>query len=462
MLRRPLLRRLLILSVIVLAGGAIVTTVALQPDDEGERKRTGQKKERSALSELPKLNRCFDLFAPSGNGEPPDIEELAHQVEAIRKLRFEEIPEPELISEEEFSSRTRDLLEREYTREDADTEARLLTQLGAIPADTDLYELVGKVLGEQTAGLYDAETKELLVLESGGGLPLLNGERPDVVERLTLAHELEHALADQRLGLPVEHDFDPARSDSLLARTALIEGDATLIMLAYAARHISLEEVERLSGSEVLGQSEEAFQELPYHLKRDLLWSYFSGAEFVCGLYGRGGWRAIDRGYGEPPASSDQILFPERYGSLPENPPNPGELKPPWSLRLSTELGAAPLMWLFEAPGGKPGRALPDPRALVSSWAGGEASLWVNESASALGISLLDRDSNTALCAAVAGWYASAFPDDARLQAGRAEHLVIDGEEQDAVLRCHGRSVQLGIAPELDLARRLARGTGQS
>ena len=45
-------------------------------------------------------------------------------------------------------------------------------------------------------------------------------------ERLTLAHEVQHALQDQHFGLPDLATFDDY--DALLAYKALSEGDATV------------------------------------------------------------------------------------------------------------------------------------------------------------------------------------------------------------------------------------------
>jgi len=55
----------------------------------------------------------------------------------------------------------------------------------------------------------------------------------------------------------------------------------------------------------------------------------------------------------------------------------------------------------------------------------------------------------------VAGWYSAAFPDASRLSPARGESLALDGDVQDAVLRCPRGGARLGIGPDLRSARRL-------
>ena len=50
-------------------------------------------------------------------------------------------------------------------------------------------------------------------------------------------------------------------------------------------------------------------------LRESLLFPYIQGLGFVQGLQGAGGWQAVDDAFGKPPASSEQILHPEKYAS---------------------------------------------------------------------------------------------------------------------------------------------------
>ncbi|HZC12785.1 MAG TPA: hypothetical protein VE270_02090 [Thermoleophilaceae bacterium] len=397
------------------------------------------------------------LLDPGGDGQagprPADpeaeIRRLARQVERLRGLRFERPVDAELLDDNEIDARVAKLFRREYPRERADLEGRILSALGAVPPGSDLYELRLGALQSQVAGLYVPQTGELLV-RGGGEL--------DSLERLVLVHELEHALADQALDLPVPERPDPERADSEAARLALVEGDATLTMQRYSLDSLDFSNLMELVGQAgTLLQSQQELERLPHYLRQELTFPYLTGLAFVCDRYMDGGWKAVDRAYGAPPAGTDQVMFPERYGEKrTSEPAELGELGEPWSRRLASEFGAAPLRWLFEAPGGDPDAALPDPERAAAAWGGGRLELWTDGEDSAVALALRQRPGEGGLCDALARWYESAFPDARSADTEDGEQLASDGPRQDAVLRCEDGEVMLGIAPNLYSARELA------
>ena len=82
--------------------------------------------------------------------------------------------------------------------------------LGLLPEGSDLRELAGTVFGEEVAGFYDDETKQMtLVAGFGEGT---EGE-------ITLAHELTHALEDQHFDLGMESGVDDQTDRALGARS---------------------------------------------------------------------------------------------------------------------------------------------------------------------------------------------------------------------------------------------------
>ena len=384
--------------------------------------------------------------------EDPDSQEeladvVAQRVEELRELDFEQPVDPEFLNDRQLRERVRELLEEDYSREDADRDGRALKALGAIPPDADLYALAEELLTGQVVGLYDPSRETLLVQSD---------EDPGALEELTLAHELEHALADQRFELPVADDPDPARADAELAGLAVIEGDATLTTEVYGARHIGpLDALSTLGDLGSVIDSERQLAALPPYLHNELLFPYATGLEFVCALYEEGGWDAVDAAYERPPTTTAQILFPQRYGKTePVDPPNPGELGRPWRGELRTTLGAAQLLWLFEAPGGEPDRALEDPMTAVAPWAGGEMTVWSSAERTAVGVSVVQRSGEGDLCRSMTQWYAAAFP------AARRQGTTFDGPRQDAVISCQGGNVRLGIAPDVGTAQALVSPPG--
>ena len=157
------------------------------------------------------------------------------------------------------------------------------------------------------AGYYDPADGRLRVVEGAG-----TGTR--VLEEMVLAHELTHALEDQRFGLPTE---PAATDDRELARAALHEGSATSLMYTYVQEHFSVEEA--LGG--LLGSAFEDTGDLPPFLEAQLLFAYVGGERFVAELLERGGgrWTLVDTAFRlRPPASTEQVLHPRAYFSADE------------------------------------------------------------------------------------------------------------------------------------------------
>jgi hypothetical protein len=386
--------------------------------------------------------------APAGGTLEQQVRAIARQVEGIRDLEFAEPVEPRFLPAAETADRVEDQFLEEYTTEIADAEERILAALGAVPAGIDLRQARAQALGSQVVGYYVPGTGQLVVQAEGSEL--------DAVARVTLAHELEHALADQNLDLPIPLQPMPGREDRDLAGLAVIEGDATLTMQRYAFT-LSFQDQIELADPSVAAEAEAGLQGLPYFLRQELLFPYQEGLEFVCRLYGAGGWEAVNEAYDNPPTSSAQILFPERFagGEDAVDPDDPGEPRGSWSFEGRHELGAANLLWLFEAPGGDRAAALDEPMTGASAWAGGEAHLWERGSDSAVGISLAERAGDDVLCSAMSHWYAVAFPDAQARGSALDGGLELDGSAQDAVLRCTDHDVRMGIAPDLATANRL-------
>jgi hypothetical protein len=388
---------------------------------------------------------------PVGEGPVEEqVQAIADQVERLRELEFTDPVEPEFVPSEESADLVQDLFLDEYTAAIGDIEERILTTLGAIPAGTDLRSLRSELLGQQVAGFYDPETGQLVVRQSGEDL--------SPTDRVVLAHELDHALTDQALGLPVPDDLRAGQEDADLAGTSVAEGDATLLMQQFSA---SLPLDEQLQGfdpsafSEAI-QAQADLADLPLYLQSELTFPYEDGLTFACDLYQEGGWATVDRAYRDPPDSTLEILFPERYreGFAPVDPRDPELRLKAWRATAFVEMGAAPLLWLFQAPGGDPDLALADPRGSVEAWAGGEIHLWTNGPDTAVAMLLAEQPGRDTLCADVAEWYGASFRDDR--ETGTADGgLEASGGAQDAVVACAPNDVRVGIAPDLRTARLL-------
>ena len=398
----------------------------------------------------------FEGDASAGTGTTPDesarsqIRTISRQVENIRKLEFRSRFKVEFLPPKAVAARAAKLILRDYPADVADAEARVLAALGAIPSGIDLRQLSKELLESQVAGFYVPATSELVVPSTNPKQPLTANEK------IVLAHELEHALADQTVGLPVRGRPDPSRADETLAAVSVAEGDATLTMQRYALDAIPLSEQLSMLGDPSLAAAEDALEDTPHFLARQLVFPYIAGLEFDCALFTRGGWRAVNGAYKDPPTTSAQVMFPDRYrageGAIDvRDPAGPGSR---WTHDMESTFGAAHLQWLFEAPGDNEERSLDDPEAAAASWAGGETHLFTRGASSAVGLVLSQRKGDSGLCASVSEWYESAFEDE-EVTAQGSEQLARDGGSQGAVVWCSDREVRVGIGPDLATARAL-------
>jgi hypothetical protein len=205
------------------------------------------------------------------------------------------------------------------------------TTLHLIPPGSALGSSMRRLLTTQLAAFYDPRSKILAVsteavrAEEGVGLRILGAvSGRDPVGELVLAHELTHALQDQHWGIPSEAEAaTESHGDRILARRALLEGDATWASFACVAGATpdAKTRARVLSQLRLLSQKlNAAYPDAPELLRDALVFQYEAGAAFVDRLLAHGGWAAVDRAQADPPQSSEQVLHPERYLNARDTP----------------------------------------------------------------------------------------------------------------------------------------------
>lgn len=441
--------------ILALAAGVLVLAVLVDPPpgERGPSEPPGPASVPDAIADFnsradPALSRCL-LRIPGDDSRPADptdldavVAQTSERVERLRRLRFRRAVDTALLDDAEFEARLNDDVLGGLKAGQLRREGEVLIALGALPAATDLPQLLSSSLASQVGGFYDPRSEQLVVPTAG--------EATDDDE-VVLAHELEHALADQALGIR-DRVSAPAAADTGLAYASVVEGDAALLMFRYALTYALAAVITPTQDV----ASEEEFAALPDYVQRNLLFPYIEGMGFVCDRFLDGGFAAIDGLYEQPPTTTAEVLFPDRYGRGARQvslPPRPG---PGWRALTGRELGAAELEWLFEAPGGDPEAGLPDARALVFGWAGGELELWERGSERALAVALTELRGSERLCGALAAWYRAGWPE-AEVEAGVAPVVLTFTEpDRHAVLACEGTEVRLGIGPDAATARALA------
>jgi hypothetical protein len=185
-----------------------------------------------------------------------------------------------------------------------------LKKLGLVPADFQLRPFIIKLLTEQVAGYYNPKTQEFYLADWID----LDGQKP------VMAHELTHALQDQHFNLRRFEDWPKHDSDAELAAHALVEGDASYLMMQYVmrnpARQLAFLKAMVAGG----GASSEQIESAPRALRETLLFPYLQGTTFATQVYKRGGWEAVSAAYKNLPKSTEQVLHAEKYeaGEAPQ------------------------------------------------------------------------------------------------------------------------------------------------
>jgi hypothetical protein len=246
--------------------------------------------------------------SPGGSADPAAdalYQGIEDAVVELRGLQPKADVEPQLLDEAQLRQRTEESFRARNPQELIDANQILYTALGMLQPDEVLADLYIELLTSQVAGFYDFRVDELFVVARSGEV--------GVTERVTYAHEFDHALQDQHFDLVELLDL-PGEGDTAVAHLALVEGDATAVMAFWAQSALTPQEALELLESAQDPEAQALLARMPPILRESLTFPYERGLQFVLGLQAEGGgWDAVDAAYEDPPASTEQILHPEKY-----------------------------------------------------------------------------------------------------------------------------------------------------
>ena len=292
--------------------------------------------------------------APKGSEPTPSARKLleeagsiADTVSRIRGLAPTDGIEKGVKTREELRKILVEKLAEEQSQKEMRQEAAVYRRLGLIPKALDYRKMILDVLTEQIAGFYDQKTGSLNIMV---GIPL-------DLQRPAMAHEIFHAIQDQQFDLTEMLEPFSAREngDFQLARSALIEGDATVLMIDFSlyeagtlpkkdvrsivdipmmANMLKKLDYEQLGALEKLNKDSDAPQgdqintptelfdsalsKAPTIVRRVLIFPYLAGMRFVIALRSGRSWEEFDEVYERPPVSTEQILHPQKYADRDE------------------------------------------------------------------------------------------------------------------------------------------------
>jgi hypothetical protein len=275
------------------------------------------------------------MWPDSGPPHPDEwdarVADLATFVEGERGLAFEHPVYVDFLSDAAYSDTVRiddaDLTDDQ--RADADSLVSMLRALGLASGDLDLVEATNDLADDGTLAFYDPTTERITV----------RGTELTTDLKVTLVHEMTHALQDQHFDLDAlqeeiyaDVDFEAAEGDPAddpdgsadLAQSnadsafsgyqALVEGDAVRIENGYIAT-LSDDELGEYQASfqEDLDQADTDLGGVPAALRAFQATPYVLGQPLVDLVAADGGNAAVDAMFDDHPRTEEHLLDPPTY-----------------------------------------------------------------------------------------------------------------------------------------------------
>ncbi len=273
------------------------------------------------------LAGCAYELVHNGEINQSRANEIQAGIQGIRELTFKHPVPLALETRDQAESMLIADINHDYTDEHLQVDGQAGALIGLFPAGIDLKAEMVRLLKSLVAGFYDPRDKQMIMVEGAANLGIWTDAaefllQRDLVGEMLLAHEYTHALQDQHFGLEAALDRIKNNDDRSLALKSVAEGDATIAGFGYVAGAMDGATADQVASR--LEDLPSAFaaetKNAPEGLSVPLIFQYSAGAKFVTYAFHRGGWRAVDALYRNPPQSSQQIIHPELYFDRPTPP----------------------------------------------------------------------------------------------------------------------------------------------
>jgi hypothetical protein len=266
------------------------------------------------------LNLVAALVLISASARGASLDAEMKTVEKLRGLTFEHPVVERTITRAELPKMLRAQMEKSlpYSPDDY---ALILRTLQLVDAGTtDLVGVMLDLYQSQVLAFYDPLTHTYFAIDQlpTGAAGILDN---DVLRESVAIHELTHALQDQRFHAGALDQELQKDTDGSLALHALMEGEATLVMLDYVLDQAGQKMDDVLANPEMMSILTSSLSSAdktigastPRYFAESLKFPYAEGLKMVIDGYRRGGWKMVDRMDENPPRSTREVLHPTEY-----------------------------------------------------------------------------------------------------------------------------------------------------
>jgi hypothetical protein len=246
----------------------------------------------------------FVALARRGSSYPsewdPRVAGLVSFVERERGLDFEHPVEVEFLDNAAFNERvtTDESSLTTEDREELDNVVSFLRAIGLVEGRVNLVDALNQASSEGILAFYDPKDEQITV----------RGTNLDVATRVTVVHELTHALQDQHFDIEKMRE----RADESDPITALLEGDANNIEDEYVDS-LSPRGKRQYEAQSDRASDDADFEGIPPVIRIFIGAPYEFGPAFVEALRAEGGQAALDRAFHQPPTSEEHIFDPTTF-----------------------------------------------------------------------------------------------------------------------------------------------------
>ncbi len=220
------------------------------------------------------------------------------RVEEIRQLEFDQRVPVNVISRDQFASNRTgsETTTRNRLHQNTKWEAMF-----AVNESTDAIETQQSNRAASVAGFYSPTREEIVIVSENTTSPKM--------DEITLAQELFHALQGQVFDAYNQSWYPGATQEEHNAADGIIEGDGNYVDYLYEQRCDA--DWDCLPPENGGGAGD---IDINVGLFQVTLQPYSDGPALVQSLHEEEGWEAVNDLYETPPASTEQVIHPEKYG----------------------------------------------------------------------------------------------------------------------------------------------------